>query len=595
MNKNKVKLSKYLKQHFVACFLYILTISLAAACYTLESVWFAKSISEVTIAEYDSSVRFLLFCIAAAVLRRGCWSIAAYIYNKYSAVIMRSISMDLTKRCFALSSSTFSENNSGTFLQRIMDDPNRVIDNLANVIDMIIDVISSLIIVIYIITLNWLIGLLYFAVLVTFSVYEVFRVKIRKRGRRRVKKINDKTYSLVGEIIKSERDIKALNLDDKLFDLTADQLDELKKVNVRTNNIDSMMQHIRGLFIDLFAVLILILGIRMVRLDLLTIATYILLFSYRRELYGFTWQLGRIVQCFTDISISTGRMFSLFNEEIFPIDKYGKETIEKPKGKIEFKNVKYSYIDVKEEDDEEKEKKRRKKNYVPERIKKDPIFKDLSFKIQPKTTVAFVGLSGSGKSTILSLIAKLIEAEEGQVLIDGVDIKDIDKECLRQNISLINQFPYIFDMTIKDNLLLVKKDATDDELWDALERASFADDVKAMPKGIDTKVGETGIKLSGGQRQRLAVARALLKESKIILFDESTSSLDNFAQSHIQQSIEKMGGQHTIVIVAHRLSTIKNVDKIFFLDKGQIVDIGTFEELFKNNAQFQALFTIENI
>lgn len=160
---------------------------------------------------------------------------------------------------------------------------------------------------------------------------------------------------------------------------------------------------------------------------------------------------------------------------------------------------------------------------------------------------------------------------------------------------LINQFPYIFDMTIKENLLLVKKDATDEEIWEVLERASFADTVKAMAKGIDTKVGETGVKLSGGQRQRLAIARALLKQTKIILFDESTSSLDNFAQSHIQQSIEAMKGKHTVVIVAHRLSTIRNVDKIYFLEEGKIVDSGTFDELYANNTKFKNMFLIENI
>jgi ABC-type multidrug transport system fused ATPase/permease subunit len=163
------------------------------------------------------------------------------------------------------------------------------------------------------------------------------------------------------------------------------------------------------------------------------------------------------------------------------------------------------------------------------------------------------------------------------------------------NISMISQFPYIFDMSIKENLLLVKKDATDEEIWDVLARACFDEDVKAMPKGIDTKVGETGVKLSGGQRQRLAIARALLKNSKIIMFDESTSSLDNFAQSHIQQSIENLKGQHTIIIVAHRLSTIKNVDTIYFLENGEIKGKGTFDELFNNNEDFQKMFLIENI
>ena len=203
--------------------------------------------------------------------------------------------------------------------------------------------------------------------------------------------------------------------------------------------------------------------------------------------------------------------------------------------------------------------------------------------------------SGCGKSTALRMIAGLEDITSGEILIDGINIKNLSKKTLRNSVSLVNQFPYIFDMSIKENLLLVKKDATDEELWEVLKKASFDEDVKSMPKGIDTKVGASGVKLSGGQRQRLAIARALLKQSKIILFDESTSSLDNFAQSHIQQSIENMKGQHTIVIVAHRLSTIKNVDTIYFLEEGKISASGTFDYLFNHNAQFREMFLIENI
>ncbi|MBP3432048.1 MAG: ATP-binding cassette domain-containing protein [Clostridia bacterium] len=180
-------------------------------------------------------------------------------------------------------------------------------------------------------------------------------------------------------------------------------------------------------------------------------------------------------------------------------------------------------------------------------------------------------------------------------MIDNVNINDLDKETLRKTISLVNQFPYIFDMTIKENLLLAKGDATDEQIMDSIRKASLEEFVLGLPKGIETKVGESGIKLSGGQKQRLAIARALLRNSNIIIFDESTSSLDNFAQEEVKRSIDGLKGKSTIVIVAHRLSTIKNVDKIFFLDKGEIVDEGTFEDLFERNEDFKAMFLAENI
>ena len=198
-------------------------------------------------------------------------------------------------------------------------------------------------------------------------------------------------------------------------------------------------------------------------------------------------------------------------------------------------------------------------------------------------------------STILNLISKMYEVDSGKVLIDGVDIKQLNKETIRTSISLVNQFPYIFDMTIKENLMLAKEDATDEEINIAIKESALEDFIAELPEGIDTKVGESGIKLSGGQKQRLAIARAMLRKSSIILFDESTSSLDNISQNQIKKSIDNIKGKSTVVIVAHRLSTIKNVDKIFFLENGVIVDSGTFDELFKRNKKFKTIFLAENI
>ena len=189
----------------------------------------------------------------------------------------------------------------------------------------------------------------------------------------------------------------------------------------------------------------------------------------------------------------------------------------------------------------------------------------------------------------------MFEVNKGEVLIDGNNINTLSKKTLRKTFSLVNQFPYIFDMTIKENLLLANESASDEEIIDALKKAYLYEFVMGLSNGINTKVGESGIKLSGGQKQRLAIARALLRNSPIILFDESTSSLDNFAQNEVKKSIDGLKGSSTIVIVAHRLSTIKDSDIIFFLDEGEIIDTGTFEELFENNEKFKNMFLAENI
>ena len=333
---------------------------------------------------------------------------------------------------------------------------------------------------------------------------------------------------------------------------------------------------------------------------LLTLAAFMIINSNKDSLYRIIWNTGYISNAIVDIKVSCDRMFALFDEKEFITEHFGKTNLKNIKGNIEFKNVSYSFKEYEYEDKNKdsklkKKDKKYKQSFKQKLISENKVFKDLSFKIKPHTTVAFVGKSGSGKSTILNLMSKMYEVDGGEVLIDGVNINKLNKKTLRNGISLVNQFPYIFDMTIKENLLLAKGDATDKEINDAIKKASLNEFVDTLPLGIDTKVGESGIKLSGGQKQRLAIARALLRKSSIIIFDESTSSLDNFAQEEVKKSIDNLKGKSTIVIVAHRLSTIKNVDTIFFLDNGEIVDSGTFDELFERNEKFKAMFLAENI
>ena len=590
--KNKIGIGFYLKKHKIAVIIEILSAALACACSTASTLLFANFLAKVTIGNYVEGLRLLIFAGTSMIGGRFCWLINSFIYYKYSNIMWKEIAKDLTKRSFALATSTFSDNNSGAFLTRIMDDPQQVLGKMSSLIDIIVQIISQVVVIIYIICLHWLVGLLYVVMLIVSFIVEVYRRKVNRKNIAKTKKINDKTYSLVKETIESETDIKALGLENKLYETIDNSFDKFQKQKYKEDIVDCYIWNSRNFILEIFGILVLVLGIHLMEENVLTMATYILLYSYRNELYGFVWNVGSIFKTCTQISISNNRMFSLYDDNLYPAEKFGNNDIDNIKGKITFKNVEFAYSEVKESD-EDTENSKKKKSI--ERIKKDAIFKDLTFTIKPNTTVAFVGKSGSGKSTILSLISKLNDADKGEILIDGTNIKDISKEYLRENISLINQFPYIFDMSIKDNLLLIKKDATEEELWEVLKRASFDSDVKSMPKGLDTKVGESGVKLSGGQRQRLAIARALLKNSKIILFDESTSSLDNFAQGHIQESIENMKGQHTIVIVAHRLSTIRNADKIYFLDEGKIADSGTFEELFENNATFKQMFMMENL
>ena len=229
----------------------------------------------------------------------------------------------------------------------------------------------------------------------------------------------------------------------------------------------------------------------------------------------------------------------------------------------------------------------------PKILENEPVLKGVDISFEPGKMTAIVGKSGSGKTTILSLISKLYDANSGEILLDGKNINTLTENSIHSNIGEISQAPYIFNASIKQNLLFVKPDATDDDLVKVLKDAQIYKDISKMPNGMDTEIGENGVKLSGGQKQRVAIARLLLMDSKVIIFDEATSALDNNSQNKIVEMLERYKDQKTIIIVAHRLSTIVNADKIYMLDDGKVIANGTHKQLMKNCKEYYNLYKLE--
>ena len=589
MKNNKSKLSKYFSRYWLAITFYIALTIMAGVASIFTTIVLANGIELITLADFSGAISIMFLALILYVIRRIGWISTNYIYNVYSAKIMSNLNADLSRQAFKLNSRTFTSHDTGTFVQRIVQDPERVVESFASIIDMLTDAITSLAMVIYIATLNIYIALIIVGLVVICLIIEFIRVKIRRRLRSAVRKENDNINSLTTEIVRSERDIKSLNLEEKLSEVSVATYGKYKKALIKHTNTDTTFWSTRNFLIETVNILTLIFAIVIMDKGLITLATFMIIYSNRNSIYDIVWGLGNIANKFVDIRVSTDRMFALFDENEFVTEKFGDVYLENINGDIEFKNVSFTYSEY------EYKKDKNNKLKSKELVSENKIFENLSFKIPRNSTVAFVGKSGSGKSTILNLIAKMNEVDSGEVLIDNTNINSLDKTTLRKTFSLVNQFPYIFDMSIKENLQLAKPDATESEIHEAIKLASLSEFVNSLPNGIETKVGESGIKLSGGQKQRLAIARAMLRKSPLILFDESTSSLDNFAQEDVKKSIDSLKGTSTIVIVAHRLSTIKDSDIIFFLDGGKIIDSGTFDYLYKNNEKFQRMFLAENI
>lgn len=259
------------------------------------------------------------------------------------------------------------------------------------------------------------------------------------------------------------------------------------------------------------------------------------------------------------------RVFEILDSEDEP-DATGGQALPRPvKGEVIFKDVSFAY----EED--------------------QPIVQRVSLEARPGQTIALAGSTGAGKSTIVNLLCRFYEYDEGSVLIDGHELNTLAKDSLRDAIGYVTQEAFLFNGSVRENLALARRDASDEQLWTALEAARAADFVRALPNQLDTNVGERGVKLSGGEKQRLSIARALLKDPPLLLLDEATASVDNQTELLIQQALDELMKNRTSIVIAHRLSTIQNADRIYVLDGGRVIEEGRYDELLRRNGKFAEL------
>ena len=321
---------------------------------------------------------------------------------------------------------------------------------------------------------------------------------------------------------------------------------------------------------NLFSLILIVLLVVLLEKKYIISSIALVLYNYAKSVEHSVYTIGYLMEYIKDFNLSCERVVDILNDDKFKKENFGSVHLDKVNGNFEFKDVSFSYNNKK-------------------------LLKNLNFKINSNETVAFVGKSGSGKTTIFSLLCKMYNIKHGCITIDGVDIRDLDKDSIRGNITIISQNPYIFNVSIKENLKLVKSDITDKEMIDACRVACLDDFIKTLPNKYDTVIGEGGINLSGGQKQRLAIARALVQKTEIILFDEATSALDNETQTKIQEAIENMKGEYTILIIAHRLSTIKNADRILYLEDGEIKAEGSHKKLLETCEGYKKLYESENI
>lgn len=304
----------------------------------------------------------------------------------------------------------------------------------------------------------------------------------------------------------------------------------------------------------------------------ITVGTLAAFVGYLEQLFG---PLRRLVSSFTTLTqsfASMDRVFQLMDEDYDIKNGIGAQLIKISEGQIDLKHVSFKY------NENEKE-----------------VLHDINLKINKGETVAFVGMSGGGKSTLINLIPRFYDVTQGEILIDHHNVKDFLTGSLRNQIGLVQQDNILFSDTVKENILLGRPDATDDEVVEAAKMANAHDFISNLPNGYDTEVGERGVKLSGGQKQRLSIARIFLNNPPVLILDEATSALDLESEAIIQEALDVLSKDRTTLIVAHRLSTITHADRIVVMENGRIVETGTHQQLINKRGAYEHLYSIQNL
>lgn len=574
--KKKVSIWKYVKKCYPyfkrekKALIILIIISLIISIFnSFGPALMAKVLDYATSSRLDEALKYLLFVVGLALVI-DFFDKIVFIrnYTKIQESITNNIKKDVISSYFEIDNKELLKTSSGIFLTRITSDPDNIIDAFDAVRGNFTKILSNIFVFIYIFHINFVLGTI--TVIGTISVYLVEKSAMDKWNayRKRRNKLRDRNTTIINEGLKGTHDIKLLNIVEHFKNKVSGNLDELCNDTVGSIKVDSGYVFLRTVVVYAFTAVLIVLSIYFVKFDVIKVSSLIAIFMYKDRLFTSILYLAWTERQLKEFALSAERIFEVIDHSKFKLEHYGNKRVNELSGKIEFKNVYFKY-------------------------EKDSVLKGVSFNIEPKDTVAIVGKSGSGKTTIVNLISKIYEVDKGSILLDGNNINDLDKYSIRNNISVISQKPYLFNMTIKENLLLVSPNASQKQIENVCKICELHDYIMNLPKKYNTLVGEGGVTLSGGECQRVAIARALLMKTNIILFDEATSALDNETQENIQKAINNISSEYTMIIIAHRLSTIKNCNKIIVIDDGKVSGIGTHNELYKNNDIYKSLYEKE--
>ena len=494
-----------------------------------------------------------------------------YLANWCGQKVTNAVKIGLFEKLVTMDSRFFDENSSGIVLTRFLSDPETasrgILDNIKAFVTAVCGAVALVGVMLY---NSWILALVGVIVLfIAFLPVALIRKRIKSASNKNMKIGGDLTTNF-NETYSGNKIMTAYNLNKYQLDKFVQNIHDMFDVKMSLVKRSAWMSPIMYLIASVGIALVfgfgtyLVISGQMTGGGLASFVTSLLL------LYKPVKTMGNTLTTLQTLFVALGRTFELFDMQPEIKDKEGAATLENVKEGVAFDNVSFEYEEG------------------------VPVLKNINFNVKVGETLALVGNSGGGKSTIANLIPRFYDVKSGAVRIDGVDIRDFTLESLRKNISIVFQDNFLFSGTIRENLLMGNFNATENDIQKVVQAAHLDEFLNELPDGLETVLGERGTTLSGGQRQRVAIARAMLKDAPIIILDEATSALDNESEAIVQKALENLMENKTVFVIAHRLSTIHNADRIAVINEGELAEIGTHDELMNlPNGKYRLLYEMQ--
>ena len=530
---------------------------------------YATKFDQYTISEFIKGVLLLLsLAVGAAFVSRVAKNFQDYYLNNITQKLGARLYTDGVKHALAMPYQVFEDRRSGEtlgILQKVRTDTQNFVAGAINVF--FISIVGFVFVIIYALNIYWGIALMFFMVVPLIGGVSYF---LSKKVKKMQMVITAETNSLAGSTTESLRNIelvKSLGLTDQEIGRLNNTTDKILQLELKKLRYVRSISFVQGTLVNLMRTLILFFMLYLIYTKVMTFGQFFSLLFYSFFIFNPLQEMGNVINIYREAEASLAQFKEIMETPVEPVPE-NPEKIEKI-SELEFKNVSFDY-----------------------RSSSSKALENVNFKLKKGETIAFVGPSGSGKTSLVKLLVGLYKPKDGKILYNNIDLNHINLTDLRNQIGFVTQDTQLFSGTIKENLLFVNPQSSDEEIMEALQKSACQNILARADKGIDTTIGEGGVKLSGGEKQRLSIARALLRKPSVLVFDEATSSLDSITETEITNTVKKLNTskEHLTILIAHRLSTIMHADKIYVLEKGKIEESGNHNELLEKKGLYYAMW-----